>query len=128
MPAYNFKKEFADQVESGSKTQTIRKKRKRPTVVGDKIFLYTGMRTKECRPLGEGEVFAVDEFTLFNHMKYRIGNEVCVAVYPENGMRLAQDDGFETWEEFVTFFDSTYGLPFEGEIIHWTPRKKENND
>ena len=50
MPAYSFKKQFAAAVKDGSKTQTIRKKRKkRPTVVGDKIILYTGTGEGTCR-------------------------------------------------------------------------------
>lgn len=37
MPAYNFKAQFAEAVESGRKQQTLRKPRKRPTRVGDKL-------------------------------------------------------------------------------------------
>ena len=55
MPALNFKKEFADKVASGEKRQTIRALRKdgknpRP---GQKLYLYTGMRTKYCRKCGD---------------------------------------------------------------------------
>ena len=51
MPALNFKKQFAEKVETGEKRQTVRAKRKRAFVVGDKLYLYTGMRTKYCRKL-----------------------------------------------------------------------------
>jgi hypothetical protein len=51
MPAYNFQKQFAPAVERGEKLCTIRRKAPK---VGDKAYLYTGMRTKACRPLGVG--------------------------------------------------------------------------
>jgi len=47
MPALNFKKQFSPSVRDGSKLQTIRMKRKHPIKVADKLFLYTGMRTKQ---------------------------------------------------------------------------------
>jgi len=53
MPAYNFKSQFAQPIESGRKRQTIRPRRKRPTRPGDKLYLYMGMRTKACRKLAE---------------------------------------------------------------------------
>lgn len=52
MVAYNFQERFADDVAHGIKKQTIRAKaRCKP---GDKLQLYTGQRTKNCRKLGEG--------------------------------------------------------------------------
>lgn len=43
----------------GSKTQTIRKPRKRPIKVGDKLYVYWKLRTKECRKLGVGKVTSI---------------------------------------------------------------------
>jgi hypothetical protein len=45
MPAYNFKSEFARAVELGTKRQTIRRRRKRPTKVG-----YNGLRARTSGP------------------------------------------------------------------------------
>lgn len=53
MPMFNFKKQFADSVESGEKRQTIRARRKNRPQVGQTAYLYTGARTKACRKLGE---------------------------------------------------------------------------
>lgn len=53
MPALSFQKQFADQVATGKKRQTIRAWRKRPFFTGDKLYLYTGLRTSSCRKLGE---------------------------------------------------------------------------
>jgi hypothetical protein len=56
MPALNFRPQFADLVSSGQKTQTIRQVRKCPIKVGDTLWLYTGMRTKQCRLLADAVV------------------------------------------------------------------------
>ena len=52
---------FIDKILSGEKRQTIRKAGKKwdKVKVGDKLTLYTGLRTKECRKLGEAEVEGV---------------------------------------------------------------------
>ena len=120
MPAYNFKERHADDVESGKKLQTIRKKRKRPTVLGDIIYLYKGMRTKKCRKLGEGDCISVQDFILYSDKLFRIADIDIPALPWGDGLKLAKKDGFDTWEEFVNFFDKEYGLPFlDGEIIRW---------
>ena len=57
MPAINFKAQFADAVEQGRKRQAIRAERKDnrpPCKLGDTLSLYTGLRTKATRKLGEG--------------------------------------------------------------------------
>jgi hypothetical protein len=43
----------------GTKTQTIRRPRKHPLKVGDKLFVYWKLRTKECEKLGEAIVTKV---------------------------------------------------------------------
>lgn len=68
MPALGFKIEFVEGVENGVaavegavlpypsagvKRQTIRALRKREFRVGDDLMLYYGMRTKQCRKLGQ---------------------------------------------------------------------------
>jgi len=44
---------FRSEILSGEKRQTIRKLRKKPIMVGDRLHLYWKLRTKECRKLGE---------------------------------------------------------------------------
>jgi len=119
MPAYNFKKEFAYLVETGQKLQTIREVRKRKTALGDKIFLYSGMRTKACRLLGMGEIVGVQKFILHSRETFTIADIDIPAMPWKDGLKLARQDGFDTWEEFVKFFEDHYGLPFFGEIIRW---------
>lgn len=123
MPAYNYQAQHASKVESGEKTQTIRKKRKRPTVVGDIMYNFTGMRTKHCRRLGEDPVISVEDFFLPDNEVFRIGDDYdhawFIAEEDDAGLMLAKADGFNSWEDFVKFFEAQHGLPFEGEIIKW---------
>lgn len=120
MTAYSFQKRFAPKILDGSKPHTIRRRRKRPAKPGDKLQLYTGMRTKQCQ---------------------LIMRAVCTAVYPievirghgvilngtllsdEETIKLALADGFEDVWAFFDFFDQ---YPYEVvskelEIIYWRP-------
>lgn len=52
MPAYSFQQRFVNWVLDGSKSHTIRARRKKGFAkVGDMLYLYFGMRTKWCRKL-----------------------------------------------------------------------------
>jgi hypothetical protein len=63
MPAYSFQKRFVPALLAGlepgpwvpgMKRQTIRRQRKQRPQVDTRVVLYTGMRTRHCRKLGEG--------------------------------------------------------------------------
>lgn len=55
MPLLGFTK-LKKKLLDGTKTQTIRKPRKTPFKVGDKLFVYWKLRTKQCEKLGEAVV------------------------------------------------------------------------
>ena len=123
MPALNFQARFAPLVESGEKTQTIRKHRKdgRDPKVGDRLVLYTGMRTKQCRKLGEGRVMSVRYFELDDEGGVHIDHE-WIGWHRDPSRterRLARADGFENFEAMLDWFEQTHGLPFEGLLIRW---------
>jgi hypothetical protein len=120
MPALNFKAQFADAVATGTKRQTIRAERKRPFKKGDKLYLYTGMRTSACRKLGEAVAAVVKDIS--------IGDGGAVAICTGGGHfvlqgedleRFARRDGFDSTEAFLDFFRTTHGLPFLGQLIMW---------
>ena len=116
MVAYNFKKQFAPAITNGTKLQTIRAPRStRHARPGELIQLYTGMRTKTCRKL--------------------LPDPQCKAVLPVeitaegvtlDGVQLqgrtlelfAKDDGFESIDAFLEFFQPRF--PCEGySLIAW---------
>jgi hypothetical protein len=123
MPALNYKKEFADKVESGEKKQTIRALRKdgRNPKPGQTLYHYTGMRTKYCRKLGEGICTSVEPICIETNSSIVIG--VTALPRPADERRFARADGFETETDFYDFFRKTHGLPFWGLLIKWDPQE-----
>lgn len=116
MPAYNFKAKFAEAVRKGRKRQTIRKPRKRPTVRGDRLNLYTGMRTKQCELLLSTYCLNVTPIKIYKDAIEMYGE--CLSWMDTEIM--ARDDGFDSPAEFFEFFKSQYGeLPIEMELIRW---------
>ncbi|MCG6536089.1 MAG: ASCH domain-containing protein [Syntrophales bacterium LBB04] len=117
MPALNFKKQFAPDVESGKKRCSIRAKRKdgRNPHVGDRLYLYTGQRTKSCRKLGEFNCEAVTEIVIdttgINLAGEWVNNQLM--------MNIVRADGFDSWAAFRAFFAKEQGLPFWGLLIEW---------
>ena len=59
MPLLGFTK-MLDKLLDGSKTQTIRKPRKHPIRLGDKLYIYWRLRTKHTHKLGEGMVTKIE--------------------------------------------------------------------
>lgn len=115
MPALNFQNQFAGPVASRRKRQTIRANRARPFREGDTLYLYTGMRTKACRKLGEATARMVREITITETAVKLDGQAISPAALGE----LARADGFRSVSEFRDFFRSNHGLPFRGQLIQW---------
>ena len=122
MPAYNFKPQFARAVELGVKCQTIRRRRKNPTRVGDTLYLSTGMRTGNCRFLRQSTCTAVVPVTI-------TPNSIVVNGHALSNMNeqraFAQKDGFDRLDKFYDFFIENYGLSddnpsIEMELITWS--------
>jgi hypothetical protein len=106
MPALNFQKQFADKVQQGEKTRTIRAAGKRAAPsVGQSLKLYTGMRTKVCRLLKEVTCTNVST-VLFWSKSTVIVNKI--PLYNEAVDQFAQLDGFKDYAEMYKFFDELY--------------------
>lgn len=106
MPAYSFKLRFVAFVLDGSKLHTIRKRRKKGFAkTGDRIFLYYGLRTAQCRKLAESSCIntcsiAIDkngEVYLFNQ---RLNDADAAAVEADlkNGGLPNPSDPALTWK------------------------------
>lgn len=128
MPAYNFKAQFAPAVETGQKLCTIRG---RAAVVGTIAYLYTGMRTKACRKLGQGKISSCLSIALgyaqdgcpraaFGAGKTKMSVAALTA--------LAIADGFATPRDMVDWFRDQYNFStstdggtdvFSGYMITW---------
>ncbi len=138
MPSFNFQARFADAVESGTKTQTIRAMRKdgRDAKVGQTLYLFTGMRTKQCRKLGEGICTSVRRLTLTvrhpatRNVNFTLSDPFWLGSSRSGGRdqarftRLAHRDGFETADEMAAWFEKAHGLPFTGQLYSWELEKE----
>ena len=118
MVAYNFQQQFATDVAALLKRQTIRApgKDNGHAKKGDRLQLYTGMRTKNCRKLVDPDPICIasEPITL----------TVAGITYPENGKCMtpgivAKRDGFPSYEAMLEWFQKTHGLPFNGQLIRW---------
>jgi hypothetical protein len=84
--------------------------------VGDKLYLYTGMRTKHARRLRVERCEAViplwieRDGSIFLDKRQLDGKE---------SDKMARADGFQTVDDFVSWFRDHYGLPFYGILIRW---------
>ena len=113
---------FIDKILSGEKRQTIRKasSKWRNVKAGDRLTLYTGLRTKECRKLGEAEVESVDDI----HITYITVETNKKTLNKGELMKLAQADGFDCIRDFLEFFNDHYGNNFKGKVIKWKNFRK----
>ena len=125
MPALNFKRQFAQLVESGEKLQSIRALRKdgKDPKPGDTLYLYTGMRTKQCRKLGEGTCYFTEDIYIAEDYRVFLNDRGPYAL--NTVMGIASSDGFKTVADFFDFFKQTHCLSFYGKIIKW---ELSNND
>lgn len=130
---------FIDKILSGEKRQTIRKAggKWENVKTGDKLTLYTGLRTKECRKLGEAEVEGVYYIEILQQdikdvysIKYE-DNSNSSAWYKltkQELQKLAKADGFENVDDFFNFLKNHYGDKFKGKIIKWKNFRKANDE
>lgn len=118
MPAYNFKREFAEDVRSGRKRQTIRARRKdgREPKVGETLFLYTGMRTKKCERLRVETCSSVFRIRIEEDWTVSLDGKILTS---DERFDLAQRDGFKHAARFLAWFDDVHGMPFDGHVVRW---------
>lgn len=120
MPAYNFRPCFIEPIRAGKKTQTIRPVgKRRHAKPGDRLQLYTGMRTKCC-----AKILDVDPVCLFVlPVRLDFSRPDCPIVVvdqrelPRNeAIEFARRDGFQSLDEMAVMFTGIYG-PSGSEMI-----------
>jgi hypothetical protein len=118
MPLLNFNSQFVEHIRSGRKRHTIRAERKIPIKVGDKIYLYSGLRHKGAFRILDQPVRCTRVESI--EINAQTSGMVTVGGVPldyHEREELAYADGFTNWDEMLAFWDGR--LPFKGHIIHW---------
>ncbi len=118
MVAINFQARFADLVASGRKTQTIRGKNRFKT--GDKLQLYTGQRTKDCRKLADVDPICLGVWEIkISDDSIMIVDDDANSMMRDDLDKFAQKDGFKNFTEMSDWFQVNHGLPFYGYLVKW---------
>lgn len=125
MPAYSFKKRFADPILSNQKLQTIREVGKRRHArAGERIQIYTGMRTKQCKLIATRICSSVHQILLLIMPRQEIEARIDGKVLGELELNaLVRADGFEDVADMWKFWrDNHKGVDkFDGLLIKWEP-------
>jgi hypothetical protein len=108
MVAYSFMKRFAELIDADMKPHTIRddNHNNRHAKTGDELQLYTGMRTKQCRKLRDTECIGSYEIDIDirRQVVYLLAAGEWLSLTPWHIRELAIKDGFESVDEFFSFF------------------------
>lgn len=135
MVAYSFAPQFVEPIASQHKCQTVRGLRKRHARVGERIQLYTAMRTRHCRKIIEADPLCIAVDDIWMWIEYR--SPELVKAISINSVPLCDDeieafavadgfggalvDGFARrrmgafWVE--KHLDGALGMEFEGVVI-----------
>lgn len=131
-----FKRQFADYVEEGSKTHTVRAFRVIPPRVGETCHCYVDPRQKTMRLLGRWPCVKVEPITIdFTPMgiayvlRLTIGDNT---LSHDEALAFAWADGFrdgrrggaldrmaDFWIQSKRLADSVNAAPWHGQVIHW---------
>jgi hypothetical protein len=111
-------KDYASRTKVKPKTTTIRAMRKRPFKKGDRLFLFSGLRTKQCKRLGEAickkiEMIGIEE-AASGLFIVTVNGEM---ITEEEINCLARHDGFKTGAEMIKWFCKHHRFPYSGQII-----------
>ena len=78
------------------------------------LYLYTGLRTKSSRKLGEAICTKCKQLSITESGDLVLGVK---DLDWEEAHHVVQADGFESVGEFIDFFRKDHGLPFFGFLI-----------
>ena len=123
MVAYSFKKQFGPPILAGTKAQTIRAERvgrSRHVRPGERVQLYTRMRTRQCKRLGEALYLEVSPIRMDLILGRVAFGEREISGVP-NLHAFAMQDGFRDWWELIAFWVAEHpGVDlFDGVLIRW---------
>lgn len=125
MPALNFQTQFAPKILAGQKPFTLRAPRKdgRDPKAGQTLFLFTAMRTKQCRKIAEKPCrFSVTVYLAWRLITIPTIGDVDKLELLELFSRL---DGFPSYAAFCRFHKVTVGMqPKPMRLIAWVTREE----
>lgn len=121
MGVVTFDARHAEAVASGRKLCTIRPPRRGgwQYETGRRVHLYTGLRTKVARKLGEGVIEGVHPVALAPGEPIRVWIDNEEIRDADRLAFFAVEEGFADLGDLAQFFEAKRGLPFDGLLIRW---------
>ncbi len=136
MVAYSFKPRFVPAIKARTKCQTIRGERARHAKPGERLQLFTGMRTKQCEKIIDDPLCQRVSAIL---MTWEANNFTRICVVPDHLFDIvgfdedydlptyrydvfAQREGFAGAREMLEFWQLAHGSiceQFKGVLISW---------
>jgi hypothetical protein len=127
MPAYNFQKRFVVPIRRGTKTNTIRRiGKRRHAQIGERIQLYTGMRTRHCKKIVADRICSrVSDIEItIGDSNFQSIDIDGVFLPRARWLAFAKRDGFESVGDFHELFKRMHGVgTFRGVLIQWMQEK-----
>lgn len=119
MVSFSFQPEFVPMIESGRKIQTIRRTRR--CDVGDRMHLYTGLRTKRCKLIAVKKAVQVENISIAPS-GITIGvHPVMVTLDTAYSDLFAFADGFLNYRAMYEWFLDNYKQEvFHGFLHRWS--------
>lgn len=127
MPAYNCQKRFVPLILGGLKPHMIRKRRKHPTKVGDTLYLFTGLRTKQTVRFAETVCTKIQPVYIYpfrKEIEFVTDLKFFTPLSRYEKIELARRDGFNSVGDFFDFFKRYKNDELgDFEIIYWNPKQ-----
>lgn len=119
MALLGFKKEFRNMILSGEKRQSIRRVGKRSFRVGERLAMYSGLRTKYCKRIGESKITAIKVLEFEKNGTLLLDGRILDRQSRED---FAKADGFISFDNMIGWFEKEYGDEIYSEryfVIYW---------
>lgn len=124
MVGFNFQPEFIRDIKSGKKHGTIRRTRR--CEPGDKMHLYTGMRTKDCKLIAVKKCVSVQRIIIeprgLTFEKPELDGKFAGLIYLDGASSNAHAvaDGFTSYMKMYEWFLGRYKTDvFHGFLHRW---------
>lgn len=126
MALLNFSRpSFVKAILADTKHRTVRPRRKHPIRKGEKLYLYTGLRTPAAKKLREVTCTGVQEVVLVQQASTG-SSAFPLRIYLDGKLlnrkallQFVHSIGFVSPAECYAYFQSHYTFPFRGQVIDW---------
>jgi hypothetical protein len=124
-----FKKRFEQPILNGTKVLTMRFPRKHPAKIGERLHMYSGLRTPACKLIANHhKIVSIQSVRLSIITEATSGKEIIVFIDVDGKrmlgysfLKLITADGFNSSNEFIEYWlDGKEKITVNLNLYHWT--------